>query len=148
MATWVEYLKKDTLFSNAIRLQHLVWTILHYVPKGSRILETGFGSGMTSILLADLGYSVTALDIDEKSVRIVKEKFPHFTNSGKFTVLNGDMFTLPLQTKSFALVYHQGVLEHFSDQDIILALKENGRVAELVIFDVPNSRSKLQDFGD
>ncbi len=61
-----------------------------------------------------------------------------------------DMFSIDFPDDSVDCIFHQGLLEHFSDDEIIASLKEQGRVSELVIFDVPNDRrlKKIQEFGN
>jgi hypothetical protein len=58
------------------------------------------------------------------------------------------MLALPWQKREFDLAYHQGVLEHFPDEQIVQALREQAHVAEWVIFDVPNHRCSDRPFGD
>lgn len=145
---WPEYLENETLFSNAIRLRYFIWTIERYVPRGSRLLEVGFGSGATAILLADLGYRVTAVDIDKVLVERLRHRYADWVRMGRLEVQQADMLALPWQAREFDLVYHQGVLEHFPDEQIVQALKEQARVARWVIFDVPNHRHDDRPFGD
>jgi SAM-dependent methyltransferase len=147
-SSWPEYLKNEMLFSNAIRLRYLIWTIDHYVPRGSRILEVGFGSGTTAVLLADLGYEVTAIDIDATLVKRLGDRYVDWMQRAWLKVQQADMLALPWQEREFELAYHQGVLEHFSDEQIIQALREQARVAQWVIFDVPNCRQKVRPFGN
>jgi len=40
------------------------------------------------------------------------------------------------------------VLEHYSDEDIVRALVEQKRIAQVVVIDVPNARGKIGDYGD
>jgi|GEM_PF-3699101 len=65
---WSEYLEETTLFDTAIRLQTIIRVIKRTVPSGARLLEVGFGSGTTAVLLADQGYQVTAIDLDPELV--------------------------------------------------------------------------------
>ncbi len=146
--SWPEYLESETLFSNAIRLRYLIWTIQHYVPRGSQLLEVGFGSGTTAALLADLGYNVTAVDINEVLVERLRSRYADWIRMGRLEVKQADMLALPWQEKKFDLAYHQGVLEHFPDEQIVQALREQARVARWVVFDVPNHRLKDRPFGD
>ena len=145
---WPEFLENDTLFSNAVRLRYLIWTIQRYIPTGSRLLEVGFGSGTTAVLLADLGYKVTAVDIDARLVERLRERYADWIRMGRLEVQQADMLALPWQKREFDLAYHQGVLEHFADEQILQALREQARVAEWVIFDVPNHRLGNRPFGD
>ncbi|MEM3433166.1 MAG: class I SAM-dependent methyltransferase [Candidatus Methanomethyliaceae archaeon] len=146
--TWSEYLKDETLFNNAIRLRYLIWTIERYVPRGSRLLEVGFGSGTTAVLLADLGYIVTAVDIDEVLVARLGDRYADWIQMGRLEVRRSDMLALPWQAREFDLAYSQGVLEHFPDEQIVQALREQARVARWIIFDVPNHRLGARPFGD
>lgn len=146
--TWPEYLKDESLFTNAIRLRYLIWVIQHYIPIGSRVLEAGFGSGATAVLLADLGYRVMAIDIDETLVERLQRRYAPWVQEGRLEIKKADMFALPWEGREFVLAYHQGVLEHFSDEQIVQALREQVRVAQWVIFDVPNHRYGVQPFGD
>lgn len=148
MNSWPEYLKSETLFSNAIRLRHLIWIIQQYIPQGGKLLEVGFGSGTTAVLLSDLGYQVTAIDINTELVDRMRQNYADWVRSGRLNVQKGDAFALPYLDKQFDLAYHQGVLEHFLDDQILLALREQARVARWVIFDVPNKRLGVQHFGD
>jgi SAM-dependent methyltransferase len=145
---WPEYLENEALFSNAIRLRYLIWTIERYVPCGSRLLEVGFGSGTTAVLLADLGYIVTAVDINEVLVERLRDRYADWIRMGWLEVRQADMLALPWQEGEFDLAYHQGVLEHFPDEQIVQALREQARVARWVIVDVPNHRHGDRPFGD
>jgi len=58
------------------------------------------------------------------------------------------MLALPWQKREFDLAYHQGVLEHFPDEQIVQALREQARVARWIIFDVPNHRLSAGPFGN
>ncbi|GIV88351.1 MAG: hypothetical protein KatS3mg087_2128 [Patescibacteria group bacterium] len=146
--SWPEFLSTESLFMNAVRLRYLIWTIERYLPRGSRLLEVGFGSGATAVLLADLGYRVTALDIDQVLVNRVQSRYADWIRSGRLEILQADMLALPWQQQDFDLAYHQGVLEHFPDEQIVQALREQARVARWVIFDVPNHRMRVRHFGD
>ena len=68
MMKWSEFLQNDTLFESAFHKAKLISTIVRCAQKGSKLLEVGFGSGKTAILLSDLGYRVTAIDIDDELV--------------------------------------------------------------------------------
>jgi SAM-dependent methyltransferase len=145
---WEDFVADETLFGNSIRLRHLVWTIQRHTQPGARLLEVGFGSGKTAVLLADMGYCVTAIDINDVLVGRMHEQYGKLYPKGRLSFRKADMFSLPWKNEAFEIVYHQGVLEHFQDSSIVRALKEQARIAPLVIFDVPNSRCRVRPFGD
>ena len=147
--SWPEYLDGVSLFDNAVRLRFFIWTLQRYLPPGARLLEVGFGSGTTAVLLADLGYYVTACDLEPELVSRLRSKYSDWLRrDDRLSVRQADMFKLPWADKTFDSTYHQGVLEHFSDDQIIAALREQARVARYVVFDVPNHRFGVQPFGD
>ena len=145
---WADFVSRETLFVNAIRLRHFIWTIERHVPLPATILEAGFGSGTTAVLLADMGYRVTAVDLNQDLVRRVTERYEPWVRGGRLAVQQADMFQLPWDSPTFDLAYHQGVLEHFPDEQVVAALQQQCRVAKRVIFDVPNSRYDSQPYGD
>ena len=114
--------------------------------KAKKILEIGAGTGTMSIFLSQLGFQVTTLDNDHKILevaKLAKEKF-----SGQNEIVYGDAFKLPFADNSFDLIFHQGLLEHFSNEDIHRLLEEHLRVASTVIFSVPNNYYSKKEFGD
>ena len=58
------------------RLQAIIHTdfIRRYVDPGDRVLDAGSGPGRFSIALAELGATVTALDLSERQLQMAKEK--------------------------------------------------------------------------
>lgn len=48
--------------------------ICRYAPKGSRILEVGAGTGRYSIALAREGYDVTAVELVESNLSVLRQK--------------------------------------------------------------------------
>lgn len=145
---WPAFLKGISLFDNAVRLRNLIWTLQRHFPAGAELLEVGFGSGTTAVLLADLGYQVTACDIDAELVERLESRYSDWIAQSRLAIQQADMFQFPWPRKTFDVAYHQGVLEHFSDEKIVAALREQSRVARFVLFDVPNHRYGAQPFGD
>ena len=113
---------------------------------GKKILEVGAGTGTMSIFLSQLGLNVTALDNDPAILKLAE------TNRGKLggknEVIQGDAFHLPFPDNSFDVVFHQGLLEHFTDTDIHKLITEQLRVAPIVCLSVPNQNYPRKDFGN
>ena len=144
---WAAYLDRHNLYSEALRLALFIDIVRRHAPNGGSLLEVGFGSGCTAILLADAGYRVTALDIDHAIITRFHSRYGDL--SSQLTILQADMADLPfVGTAQFDVVYHQGVLEHFDDEFIVHGLQEQARVAKTLVFDVPNDRCTFRSYGD
>ena len=101
--------------------------------EGMRVLEVGAGTGRDAARLAGLGAEVWTLDYSETSLRLMREKL-----SQPLHIVCGDALALPLESESFDLVFHQGLLEHFRNPGALLA--ENHRILKTggyLLVDVP-----------
>lgn len=99
---------------------------------GLRILEVGAGTGREAHTLAMQGASVWVLDFSPEALRLSRQ----LSRGPKFA--RADALRLPFPDESFDLVYHQGLLEHYSDP--MPLLRENRRVLKpvgVVLVDVP-----------
>lgn len=152
MTDWIKYFENSnrTLFKQCIANKRLIELILDNTPAKGRILEAGCGTALLSVLLADLGFFVTAMDYTKEIVDYAKSKCR--LNSVHLDFVRGDIFDLSsfFRPKEFDTVCHSGVLEHFSDEQIIKSLLEHRKVSKRVIFNIPNNRSKItpESFGD
>lgn len=113
-------------------------------PK--KILEVGLGTGSMSIFFSYLGLDVTGLDNDKNILKKARKLTEKLNGNVKFVY--GDAFKLPFNGQSFDVIFHQGFLEHFSDEQIIQLLNEQLRVGKIVVFSVPNNFYRKKDFGD
>ena len=73
-------------------------------------------------------------------------------NYTRLRFVQGDIRTLSslFENRYFDTVCHSGVMEHFSDNDIIKILSEQKNISKRVVFTIPNNRNKLtaQHFGN
>lgn len=130
--------KRDVkeLYDNSGRILEAVKRHWGEDLSSKRILEVGAGSGRDSFDLSALGAEVYTLDYAPSSLDIICKLNEECEN--KTIPVGGDAFNLPFADESFDLVFHQGLLEHFRDEEKIIF--ENARVVKkggLVIIDVP-----------
>ncbi len=148
MTSWNQYyatpLTLDGVIRNLYGQKEFLSAI--YDSGAQTILEVGTGSGAMSIFLSWLGREVTGVDVNPQVVAKAEAESARFRGLSKFGV--ADTFHLPHPDQSFDLIFHQGLLEHFSDADIHRALTEQLRVAKRVIFSVPNIYYPKRDFGN
>ena len=142
---WGEFFEKVpfTFFRTAVLQQKYIETIDKNTAVDGRLLEIAGGSGYTSAIVADLvrtkKASVVFSDLQPSIVSGVRDTCGSIPNMN-FKV--ADANELPFKDGSFDVIFHQGFLEHFDDQQIISFLREQARVARTIVFDVPNGRRK------
>lgn len=106
------------------------------------ILESGSGSGKATILL-DKRFKKTLLDISSAALKYAKYLADLF-EAGEPRLIEGDIFAMPFQDKSFDFVWNIGVIEHYDMGDIYSILKEMVRVCGaggIVAVGMPNAYS-------
>lgn len=144
---WAEFLESPffNLFDRSLILKELITQIRLVTRPPATVIEIGCGSGLTSVLLASMGYRVTAMDANAELMTKVKRYETTFPN---LLGVQADMFRMGFGDKAFDVAFSQGVLEHYPDDDIVRALVGQRRIAHIVIIDVPNGRGKVGDYGD
>ncbi len=145
---WATFYSKSFDFEFLIRntYVHLDMFKSIYNERPKRLLEVGVGSGSMSIFWSYLGLKLFALDNDPRVLE--KAKYMSKSLNGNVKFVYGDAFKLPFKDNSFDVIFHQGLLEHFSDEEIIRLLNEQLRVGKVAVFSVPNNFYKEKDFGD
>lgn len=99
----------------------------------ARVLEVGAGTGRDSAMIAEQGGAVCALDYSEEALKLLEQ-----SSASGIAIVCGDAKALPFADETFDVVFHQGLLEHFRDPEVLLA--ENCRVLKrggILLVDVP-----------
>lgn len=152
MSDWVKFFERTdrSIFNQCLGKRQLIELIIEKTPKGGRMLEAGCGSAILSLVLADYGFKVTALDLSEEVLNYARNKVN--LNQIQLNFIQGDILKLSslFENLYFDTVCHSGVMEHFNDTDIVKSLSEQKKISKRVIFGIPNNRNKLIDkhFGD
>ena len=144
---WSQFFDTESfnLFDRSIILKELISQIRNSVRPQASLIEVGCGSGIASILLASMGFKITAIDKNADLIDALQGLTGVFPD---FSPQEMDMFQTDFPDRSFSLAFSQGVLEHYSHHEIVDALVEQRRIAEVVVIDVPNGRGKIGDYGD
>src|SRR3989304_5833827 len=127
---WNDFFKDKsfTLFRTSLIQKRYIDTIYNYAIScghPAKILEVAGGSGYTSAIIADLlkNYNTRVIysDLEPTLVKIVKNNFESIKN---LSFVVADSNKLPFDNNFFDILIHQGFLEHFTDEEIIIFLKE------------------------
>ncbi len=139
-SNWENFWKSKTnvhdVYSNADRILRNLIAVTDL--KGKSILEVGAGTGRDGFGLARLGAEVFQLDYVESSLAIVRTLSRQ--EGIRVHLVQGDAFTLPFPDLTFDVVFHQGLLEHFKEDEAQRLLSENVRVLRhggFLLVDVP-----------
>lgn len=105
------------------------------------ILEIGIGTGLCSIYLGQKGYKlVFGIDLEPEIVDKFNEETKPLFNS-HVQVIAADAFDLHQIKKDLRFIkciHHQGLLEHFSEDEIIKMLNHHTEISDdCVVFAVP-----------
>ncbi len=117
--------------------------ILKYIPvknkKSPRILELGCGPARHAIVISNLGYNITCIDIDDDIIKVAKQNSKRLSY-GKMSFQIADVYEIPdhFSPDSFEAVTHGGLMEHFENEEAIRkSLREQLVIAKYLFFDVP-----------
>ena len=125
------YVEEDRFLNKGKRLEYITTMnyVKKYAKKGCKILEIGAGTGAYSVQLAKMGYNVTAIELVEKNLKIIKNKSIDIKN---ITSLQGDALDLSrFEDGEFDIVLNLGPMYHlFSKKDQEQAIKESLRVCK------------------
>jgi len=126
------YLNEDErLSTKAASIEFLTtrYYIEKYLKPEMKILDIGAGTGAYSIYYAKQGYDVTAIELVNKHVEIIKSKA---TEDMKLQALQGNALDLSrFSDNSFDIVLCLGPLYHFeNDEGKLQCIKEAKRVCK------------------
>jgi len=131
---WEKVWTKNLITSDySLKYLEFMQDIEKDLAAGSKVIEAGCGTGQTLALLSER-HETHGLDISWAALKLTR-------NSCNNSVL-GSIFTIPFKDNSFDLVYNSGVIEHFTDPENVVAIKEMARITKpsgKVIIIVPNT---------
>jgi ubiquinone/menaquinone biosynthesis C-methylase UbiE len=149
--TWEDIWKKAK-FEEWDKLSENVYQILckeTFRMQKKLLLEAGSGTGRISCKLKeDARGDVVLLDVSKAAIKTSKKLFEEKSQMGFFIL--GSILSIPLMDDIIDVAWNAGVLEHFSESEQILALKEMSRVCKnrgVVITLNPFSRALLYRIG-
>ena len=116
--------------------KNLIDLIKKYSPN-KKIIEAGSGTGILSTYLASLGFDSVAIDIDKDILNLSKKIAKEYGEKNKPKFMINSILKLNYKNKEFDVSFSNGVLEHFSDKEIIKTIKKQLKIANTVIVGIP-----------
>ena len=146
---WSQYYKEtlpiDKYLQNVYAHTPLFKEILKTKP--AEILEVGVGTGDMSLLLASLGFNVSAVDSNKNILQTARGSEGHIKTL-KHIQANAFKLDSTFRKSQFDVAFSQGFFEHFSDQEVRSLVNQQLSVASRVVFSVPSIFYPTKDFGD
>lgn len=115
-----------------------------------KIIEAGSGTGVLSTFMASLGYKTLGIDIDEQILKLSQEIAEKYNSKEKPKFVKKSIFLLDYNKNEFDVSFSNGVLEHFSDKEIIKSLDQQMVIANIVIVGIPTKYFNQEEamYGD
>jgi SAM-dependent methyltransferase len=149
--TWSEFYKRPMTrqfyVENISNHKDFLLSILKSNPK--RVIEIGAGTASFSIFLKSLNLQhVSCLDNDRQVLEIAEKNAIEILGpSHGINFAHGDAFNLD-KSQRYDVVFHQGLIEHFSPAEIEKLLSEQLAVADRIVLSVPTFNYGKQDVGN
>jgi len=126
---WENHYYEDNYNGNRLRSREK--KVLEYLdslalPKRSKILELGYGAGMTSAKIYSRGFDITGLDISSKLQKFAIKNCEKFKNKAAFEFKVGNAEKLDFPDNSFDCVVGLGFIHYLAYP--LSCLKEVRRV--------------------
>jgi 2-polyprenyl-3-methyl-5-hydroxy-6-metoxy-1,4-benzoquinol methylase len=123
------------------RTMYVPWLDAARRIAGLRVLELGCGTGSSSVALAEQGAKVTALDIDEASLRVAAERAEVYGLRIEFMKRSADAIA-EFGAGTYDLVIFSASLEHMTNRERLAALRGAWEILSprglLCVLDTPN----------
>ena len=130
-ANWDEYFTRDeTLYGRVASFcrttfiaADLASAAERHFPRHGIFVDAGSGGAESATKIRKGGKrKLVALDLSLQALQIAKTQ-PHID-----ACVQGDLFALPFRDSSIAGIYNLGVMEHFTERQLVAILNEMHRV--------------------
>lgn len=144
---WERYIQDQFAGAHPIEAMHRIWNfheplyerIRGLVQPGARVLEVGTGSGVNVARLSMLGYQVVGVDNSEKIVAFARECAERYGFAVGLEV--ADAFDLSAYHGEFELVFSTGMIEHWPEDQLVSAVREQAKCAPVVVAEIPTKHA-------
>lgn len=135
----------ESYINDKISSKSILISLIHKYSRKNKIIECGSGTGVLSTYLAASGYDVIGIDIDLDMLKLSQKIAFEYVFDNKPEFKNKSIFELDYNANEFDVAFSNGVLEHFSDEEIINTLKQQMNIASYVIFGIPTTYFDMEE---
>lgn len=136
--------KKAAVFGHFLRIREVQRLVKQFSP-GPRVVDLACAQGLFSLILAEAGYDVTAVDIKEEFLKYARKRHTH----GKLNTVLSNIMEYRSQ-EPFDCALAGEIIEHVARPDQLLAsVSANLKQGGVVILTTPNGEehgSKLPTY--
>ena len=143
MSKWSKLYEKEikemdvkSYIKEKLRTKDTIIKLINKYAISSKIMEVGSGTGILSLKLATMGNNVVALDSDADMIALSKKYFLKEFDCPNIKYVNKDIREYN-EKEMFDVIYSIGILEHYSDDEIVELLNKQLLLADYVIFGIP-----------
>ena len=146
--SWGEYYRDGASLASFFASLHYHEPLLRAVLEGkpSSALEAGSGPAIMSSFLAMAGIETIAVDNDPGVLEVARESARRWGVQPTF--VEHDILQLEQLGRTVDVVFSQGVLEHFEDEQIRELTRQSLVIAPRFVFSVPSKWYGHKDFGN
>ena len=123
------------------------------INKNSKILDAGCGYGIYSMILAEKGYSINAIDIEKERISEINSMKKQYKKiESKINAITGTLTKLHYKKESFDVVLSSEVIEHIKNDskafsELARVLKKRGILILTIPIDSKYNRKEYKKFG-
>lgn len=143
MSKWSQLYEKEinkidveSYIEEKLRTKKVIINLINKYATNNKVMELGSGTGILALKIASMGKKVIALDSDLDMITLSKKKFMAYFPSNNITYVNKDIRDYRMRGK-LDVIYSIGVLEHYSDEEIVELLNKQLTISNYVIFGIP-----------
>ena len=131
---------------------NFVLSAVRRLPRGRRVLDAGCGYGIYAMSLAEEGYRVDAIDLDEKRIAVLNRMRGEYAALKDTLALHtGSLTALPYAADTFDGIICSEVIEHVTDDAAAIAelsrvLKPGGTLILSVPYDSKHNQKLYKRF--
>ena len=144
MSKWSKIYRKQmsespslkTFINDKLSYKKPLLEVIKKYSNNKKILEIGCGSGISTTFLAQQGFHVVGIDSDRDMIELATQISAQQKSSSVFML--DDIKTLDKIHEHFDVIFSNGVMEHFSDKQIVAIVNRHLLVCDYVIISIPS----------